>query len=243
MISTCHAVAEEARERGADFGGRCDPAAHAAIVYGRRSMTDRPPVFTIGHSTHPIEHFVALLQQHGIEVLADVRSTPFSRFNPQFNRASARAEPRIGAAFATSSWAKSWARAARDPACFENGRVSYARLARDAALQARPRALCSRRRRSQRVAMMCAEREPLDCHRTILVTRELERAGAAVRAHPGGWRARDESADDGAAGRALGAAGGRSVRRYGGAIRGRLRGAGRAKIAYAPKEVTRPGKA
>ena len=43
-------------------------------------------VFTIGHSTHTLEAFVALLKQHGVTALADVRSAPFSRFNPQFNK-------------------------------------------------------------------------------------------------------------------------------------------------------------
>lgn len=43
-------------------------------------------IFTIGHSNHSIEIFVALLQQHGITALADMRSNPFSRFNPQFNK-------------------------------------------------------------------------------------------------------------------------------------------------------------
>ena len=43
-------------------------------------------IYTIGHSKHPIERFIALLQQHGIDALADVRSTPYSRFNPQFNK-------------------------------------------------------------------------------------------------------------------------------------------------------------
>ena len=43
-------------------------------------------IYTIGHSNHPAERFIALLRQHDIGALADVRSTPFSRFNPQFNR-------------------------------------------------------------------------------------------------------------------------------------------------------------
>ena len=43
-------------------------------------------VFTIGHSTHPQERFIALLRQHGITALCDVRSKPYSRMNPQFNR-------------------------------------------------------------------------------------------------------------------------------------------------------------
>jgi uncharacterized protein (DUF488 family) len=43
-------------------------------------------VFTVGHSTHTIEAFFALLSRHGVTALADVRSTPYSRTNPQFNR-------------------------------------------------------------------------------------------------------------------------------------------------------------
>jgi uncharacterized protein (DUF488 family) len=43
-------------------------------------------IYTIGHSKHPIDRFIALLRQHGIDALADVRSTPYSRFNPQFNK-------------------------------------------------------------------------------------------------------------------------------------------------------------
>ena len=43
-------------------------------------------LYTIGHSNHPIDKFILLLKDHQIEVLVDVRSTPFSRFNPQFNK-------------------------------------------------------------------------------------------------------------------------------------------------------------
>jgi uncharacterized protein (DUF488 family) len=43
-------------------------------------------IYTIGHSNHPIERFIALLRQHEITAVADVRSTPYSRFNPQFSR-------------------------------------------------------------------------------------------------------------------------------------------------------------
>ena len=45
-----------------------------------------PAIFTIGHSTRPIEDFIALLQTHGVEELIDIRSVPRSRTNPQFNR-------------------------------------------------------------------------------------------------------------------------------------------------------------
>jgi uncharacterized protein (DUF488 family) len=140
--------------------------------------TDRGPVFTVGHSTHPIERFTALLQQHGIEVLADVRSTPFSRFNPQFNRASL-AHSMTSAGMQYEFLGEELGARSNDPACFENGRVSYARLAATPLFRRgleRLRAAAATRR----VAMMCAEREPLDCHRTILIARELEREGETI---------------------------------------------------------------
>jgi uncharacterized protein (DUF488 family) len=135
-------------------------------------------IFTVGHSTHPIERFVALLQQHGIEVLADVRSTPFSRFNPQFNRSSL-AHSLAAAGIRYEFLGEELGARSTDPDCFENGRVSYSRLARSAAFRRGIERLRTGMN-TQRVAMMCAEREPLDCHRTILVARELEREGAAV---------------------------------------------------------------
>lgn len=46
----------------------------------------QPTVYTIGHSNQPTEAFLDLLRQHGIEVVVDVRSAPYSRFVPQFNK-------------------------------------------------------------------------------------------------------------------------------------------------------------
>lgn len=138
----------------------------------------KSPVFTIGHSTHPIEHFVGLLQRHGIEWLADVRSTPFSRFNPQFNRASL-SHSLASAGIRYEFLGEELGARSADPGCYENGRVSYSRLAATPLFRQgleRVRAAA----RTQRVALMCAEREPLDCHRTILITRELEREGEHV---------------------------------------------------------------
>jgi len=151
----------------------------AANRRGTAQVTvEHGPVFTIGHSTHPIERFVDLLQRHGVEVLADVRSTPFSRFNPQFNRASL-SHSLASAGIRYEFLGEELGARSSDPECFENGRVSYARLAATALFRRgleRLREMAG----SQRVAMMCAEREPLDCYRTILISRELERAGETV---------------------------------------------------------------
>src|ERR687892_511794 len=52
-----------------------------------RAGTKGRPLLTIGHSNHPIEHFLALLARHAVETVADVRSVPYSRFAPQYRKA------------------------------------------------------------------------------------------------------------------------------------------------------------
>ncbi len=141
-------------------------------------MTDRPPVFTLGHSNHGIEHFLSLLQTHRIEVLADVRSTPFSRFNPQYNRQRLEASLKECGIDYLFLGQELGARSS-DPGCYEDGRVSYEKLARTELFKRGLRRVVDESM-SKRVALMCAEREPLDCHRTILVTRELEKEGVPV---------------------------------------------------------------
>ena len=136
------------------------------------------PVLTIGHSTHPLAIFLALLQRHGVTAVADVRSAPYSRFNPQFNRetlAEALEEHDVRYVFL----GRELGARSKDPACYEDGRLQYARWARTALF-------CSgidrviQCARDFRVALMCAEKDPIDCHRTILIGRELVNRGADI---------------------------------------------------------------
>jgi uncharacterized protein (DUF488 family) len=136
-------------------------------------------IYTIGHSKHPIDGFIALLQQHGVNALADVRSTPYSRFNPQFNK------DRLQTALAAAGiryvfLGEELGARSKDPSCYdEEGRVSYAKLALTETFRKGVERLLTGLQQ-HRIAIMCAEREPLDCHRTILVSRELEKAGVPV---------------------------------------------------------------
>jgi uncharacterized protein (DUF488 family) len=141
-------------------------------------MTDRPTVFTLGHSNHPIEHFLSLLRPHGIQVVADVRSTPFSRFNPQYNKQRLEAALRSEGIEYLFLGEELGARSS-DPNCYDGDRVSYAKLAATENFKRGLRRVIDASR-TKRVALMCAEREPLDCHRTILVSRELTKENVPV---------------------------------------------------------------
>lgn len=134
-------------------------------------MTDTT-VLTIGHSTHTLERLLALLQMHGVTAIADVRSTPYSRMNPDFNREvlqKALEEDGIAYVFLGNELGAR----SQDPACYEAGRVQYRRLAETPLFQSGLERVIQGAKR-YRLALLCAEKEPLDCHRTILVSRELE---------------------------------------------------------------------
>jgi uncharacterized protein (DUF488 family) len=135
-------------------------------------------IWTIGHSNHAALRFIDLLQGAAIQCVADVRSTPFSRRNPQFSqKALASSLKDAGIAY----WFLGDALGARpkDPDCYEAGKVSYARIAATPAFQSAIRALIDRAK-SERIAIMCAEKEPLECHRAILVGRALALRGVAL---------------------------------------------------------------
>lgn len=138
----------------------------------------RPAIFTIGHSTHTIEQFLALLKQHGITALCDLRSKPYSRFNPQFNREHLKQQlSESGIAYVFLGM-ELGARS-ENPSCYDHGKVQYDLLARTDLFQ-KGLGQVQEESREHRMALMCAEKDPLECHRTILVARHLDAMGLAV---------------------------------------------------------------
>ncbi len=137
------------------------------------------PVFTIGHSTHSQGYFIALLHQHGITALCDVRSKPYSRMNPQFNRDELeKVLPEQDIAYRFLG--KELGARSDDPRCYEGGKVQYGRLAQTDSFKHGLRRVRRGMREGFRIALMCAEKEPLECHRTILVARHLAALGIPV---------------------------------------------------------------
>ncbi|MYE00477.1 MAG: DUF488 domain-containing protein, partial [Alphaproteobacteria bacterium] len=103
---------------------------------------------------------------------------PYSRFNPQFNRKA------LSASLSASGIAYVWlgrelGGRPDDPACYEDGTVRYDRLARTALYREGIERVLSGAA-EHRLALMCAEKDPLHCHRALLVSRSLEERGLAV---------------------------------------------------------------
>lgn len=137
-----------------------------------------PDILTIGHSTHPWEAFLALLRSANVTAIADVRSAPYSRRAPQFSRDALMAALRA-AGIAYVHLGKELGGRPTDRALYRDGVVDYERVAATADF-ARGLDRVMAGSRTHRVALMCAEREPLDCHRCLLVSRRLRERGATV---------------------------------------------------------------
>ena len=124
-------------------------------------------LFTIGHSNHSIEVFITLLQQHQITALADVRSHPYSRYVPHFNPKQlkpALADANIRYVFLGQELG------ARpdDPTCYVDDKAVYERIASTECFKEGIQRLV-KGAETYKIALMCAEKDPITCHRAILI--------------------------------------------------------------------------
>lgn len=142
--------------------------------------SDPIQLYSIGHSNIPVERLVALLRQHAIATLCDVRSAPYSRYNPQFNREdlseSLRAEG-IAYRFMGDTLGGKPADAALRT---EDGALpDYAKIAASPSFARGLRQLIDLGAR-QPTAFMCSEADYRVCHRHRLIVPALIERGVTV---------------------------------------------------------------
>ena len=136
------------------------------------------PILTIGHSNHPLPRFLDLLGRAEVTAVADVRSAPVSRFAPHFNKARL-AESLHERGIAYVFFGQELGGRPGQSALFTDGVADYERMASVPAFRSGIERLIAGAQ-SHRIAALCAEADPLDCHRCLLVGRALTEAGADV---------------------------------------------------------------
>lgn len=138
-----------------------------------------PLIYTIGHSTHSIEKLIHLLSSNHVSLVVDVRSNPYSRYNPQFNRESLISKlEQAGLSYIFMGY-ELGART-EDRKCYVEEKVQYDLLAQSMPFQEGLSQISERVKR-QIIALMCAESDPLVCHRSILICRHLADHGIEVK--------------------------------------------------------------
>jgi uncharacterized protein (DUF488 family) len=142
-------------------------------------MNGHPIVFTIGHSTRILNHIVEMLRENGITAVADVRSSPYSRQNPEF----AQHALQLGLTEAGLAYVFLGRELGGRPTAanaYVDGQVSYEYLAAtDLFRSGIDRVVSASQQRT--LALMCSEKDPLQCHRALLIAPELESRGIEVR--------------------------------------------------------------
>lgn len=130
-------------------------------------------IYTVGHSSQSIESFLNLIETHGITAIADVRSSPYSRHAPHFNRddlSKSLAQSNITYVYLGEQLGAR----SENETCYVNGVVNYQRLSETSSFKLGIERVLNGSKRFN-IALMCSEREPTECHRTILISRVLER--------------------------------------------------------------------
>jgi uncharacterized protein (DUF488 family) len=137
-------------------------------------------IYTIGHSTHTIEYFLTLLKAHAITCVVDVRSMAASRYNPQYNKESlSRSLKQSGITYL--HFAEEFGARRTDPAERDNeGHVDFEKVRASPLFKRGVERLHQGLQKGYTIALMCAEAEPLDCHRFLLISVALENEGLKV---------------------------------------------------------------
>jgi len=136
-------------------------------------------VFTVGHSNHTVEHFLGLLQSQGIQVAVDTRSQPYSKYAVQFDYDALRAALQAAGIRYLYLGRELGGRPEGDEFYDEAGHVLYDRVASTSLFQEGLSRL-ERGIREYTVALVCAEENPAECHRRLLICRVLLDRGIRV---------------------------------------------------------------
>ena len=128
-------------------------------------------IYTIGHSNHEIAKFIKLLKEHDITAVCDVRSAPYSKYAPQFNCDSIKDKLKMSGIQYVYLGKELGPRSEKQE-CYIDGKVQYNLLAQTNAFK-EGIARVKKGLENFRVALMCSEKDPAICHRTILVCRHL----------------------------------------------------------------------
>ena len=150
-------------------------------LWSDAGMLTKVPIFTIGHSTHSPERFAELLSQYKIDFLIDVRTSPYSRRNPQFNKTALKKWLRsFGVGY--GHMPNEFGARHQDPALLgPDRRVDFERVRASNPFRHGMARIKSGLAQGHRIALMCAEADPFDCHRFAMISYQLVREQVEVK--------------------------------------------------------------
>ena len=137
-------------------------------------------IYTIGHSTHSLDYFLSMLKEYAIDCVVDVRSTPASKYNPQYNKEPFSKFLKKNK-IAYLHFPQEFGARHDDPDLLdENGKVDFEKVRKSWGFKQGVERLWSGTEKGHIIALMCSESNPFDCHRFSMITVALEKDGFGV---------------------------------------------------------------
>ncbi|MGL6340412.1 MAG: DUF488 family protein [Waterburya sp.] len=128
-------------------------------------------LFTVGHSNLSIKEFIRLLKNYQVNVIADVRSHPYSSYLSHFNRELLKFEL-LKAKIKYVFLGNELGARPKDLSCYINNKAVYSKITDSDDFQNGIERIVVGLKKYQ-IALMCAEKDPISCHRTILICKYL----------------------------------------------------------------------
>jgi uncharacterized protein (DUF488 family) len=141
-------------------------------------MEDEKYLFTVGHSNVDMENFLELIRSHSVELIVDVRSSPYSKYVPQFNRENLKAKLEgegVGYEFLGDRIGGK----PKDEKYYEDGKVVYSLIEAGPAYREGISKLMELLK-TRKTSLMCSEENPFNCHRHNLISQTLLRRGVKI---------------------------------------------------------------
>jgi len=137
--------------------------------------------YTIGHSNYTSEVFLKLLKDYGINCLVDVRSSPYSKYVPQFNKENLLMDFKKEKILYVYLGDKLGGRYMDSELLYDDGVVNYSKVLEKEEFQEGIKSVIRNIKKGLNIALMCSEKNPLDCHRFLLVAKALSAHGVQVK--------------------------------------------------------------
>ena len=137
-------------------------------------------IYTIGHSSHTSDYFLHLLRKFNINSVVDIRSVPFSKYVPHFNKDEIKNFLNLNHIYYIYM-AREFGIVQEDPKLFHpDGYLDFNRIRKAEFFIKGIERLEAGMDKGYKIAIMCAEKDPIDCHRSILISPVLAREGYSV---------------------------------------------------------------
>lgn len=137
-------------------------------------------IYTVGHSTHPVDLFLSILKNSQVNVVVDVRSVPYSQFAIQYNKDNLNSFLRKNSIYYIPMGNLLGARYEDDSFLFDDGKVNFDKVTKTKRFNDGIKRINDGLSKGYIIALMCSEKNPLECHRFSLISRFLDELGCIV---------------------------------------------------------------